>query len=172
MGVGADGEQKDSYVPSMELHARYTVFAEGCRGHLGKQLIAHFNLDEGKDPQHYGIGIKEVWKIDPEKHQEGLVVHGIGWPLSESTPAGGAFLYHAENHEVYLGLIADLNYSNPHLSPFEEFQRWKTHSKTREVLEGGERIAYGARALAKGGQNSLPEMAFPGGVLWAAMPAL
>ena len=165
MGVGADGAQKDSYVPSMELHARYTVFAEGCRGHLGKQLIAHFHLDDGKDPQHYGIGIKEVWKIDPDKHQEGLVVHGIGWPLSESNSSGGAFLYHAENHEVYLGLIADLNYSNPHLSPFEEFQRWKTHSKTREVLEGGERIAYGARALAKGGQNSLPEMAFPGGVL-------
>ena len=165
MGVGADGQQKDSYVPSMELHARYTVFAEGCRGHLGKQLISHFSLDDGRDPQHYGIGIKEVWKIDPEKHQEGLVVHGIGWPLSESNSSGGAFLYHAENHEVYLGLIADLNYSNPHLSPFEEFQRWKTHPKTREVLEGGERIAYGARALAKGGQNSLPEMAFPGGIL-------
>jgi len=165
MGVGANGEQKDSYVPSMELHARYTVFAEGCRGHLGKQLIAHYALDEGKDPQHYGIGIKEVWKVDPEKHQEGLVVHGIGWPLSESGSSGGAFLYHAENQEVYLGLIADLNYSNPHLSPFEEFQRWKTHPKTREVLEGGERIAYGARALAKGGLNSLPEMAFPGGVL-------
>ena len=165
MGVSANGEQKDSYVPSMELHARYTVFAEGCRGHLGKQLIAHYALDEGKDPQHYGIGIKEVWKVDPEKHQEGLVVHGIGWPLSESGSSGGAFLYHAENQEVYLGLIADLNYSNPHLSPFEEFQRWKTHPKTREVLEGGERIAYGARALAKGGLNSLPEMAFPGGVL-------
>jgi len=165
MGVGANGEQKDSYVPSMELHARYTVFAEGCRGHLGKQLIAHYALDEGKDPQHYGIGIKEVWKVDSEKHQEGLVVHGIGWPLSESGSSGGAFLYHAENQEVYLGLIADLNYSNPHLSPFEEFQRWKTHPKTREVLEGGERIAYGARALAKGGLNSLPEMAFPGGVL-------
>ena len=137
----------------------------GCRGHLGKQLISHFSLDDGRDPQHYGIGIKEVWKIDPEKHQEGLVVHGIGWPLSESNSSGGAFLYHAENHEVYLGLIADLNYSNPHLSPFEEFQRWKTHPKTKEVLEGGERIAYGARALAKGGQNSLPEMAFPGGIL-------
>ena len=136
MGVGADGQQKDSYVPSMELHARFTVFAEGCRGHLGKQLIAHYALDEGKDPQHYGIGIKEVWKVAPEKHQEGLVVHGIGWPLSESNSSGGAFLYHAENHEVYLGLIADLNYSNPHMSPFEEFQRWKTHSKTREVLGG------------------------------------
>ena len=165
MGVGADGQQKDSYVPSMELHATYTIFAEGCRGHLGKQLIAHFELDEGKDPQHYGIGIKEVWKISPNKHKEGVVVHGIGWPLSESGSSGGAFLYHAENNEVYLGLIADLNYSNPHLSPFEEFQRWKTHPKTREVLEGGERIAYGARALAKGGVNSLPEMTFPGGIL-------
>ena len=165
MGVGADAQQKDSYVPSMELHAAYTIFAEGCRGHLGKQLIAHFGLDKNKDPQHYGLGIKEVWKISPEKHQEGLVVHGIGWPLSESGSSGGAFLYHAENHEVYVGLIADLNYSNPYLSPFEEFQRWKTHPKTREVLEGGERIAYGARALAKGGLNSLPEMAFPGGVL-------
>jgi len=165
MGVGADGQQKDSYVPSMELHATYTIFAEGCRGHLGKQLIAHFELDKGKDPQHYGIGIKEVWKVPPDKHEEGVVVHGIGWPLSESGSSGGAFLYHAENNEVYLGLIADLNYSNPHLSPFEEFQRWKTHPKTREVLEGGERIAYGARALAKGGVNSLPEMTFPGGIL-------
>jgi electron-transferring-flavoprotein dehydrogenase len=165
MGVGAEGQHKDSYVPSMELHATYTLFAEGCRGHLGKQLIAHYGLDNDKDPQHYGIGIKEVWKIDPAKHQEGLVVHGIGWPLSESGSSGGAFLYHAENSEVYLGLIADLNYRNPYLSPFEEFQRWKTHPKTREVLEGGERIAYGARALAKGGKNSLPDMAFPGGVL-------
>jgi len=165
MGVGADGQQKDSYVPSMELHATYTIFAEGCRGHLGKQLIAHFELDKGKDPQHYGIGIKEVWKVSADKHEEGVVVHGIGWPLSESGSSGGAFLYHAENNEVYLGLIADLNYSNPHLSPFEEFQRWKTHPKTREVLEGGERIAYGARALAKGGVNSLPEMTFPGGIL-------
>lgn len=165
MGVASDGSQKDSYVPSMELHARYTLFAEGCRGHLGKQLIAHFGLDAGKDPQHYGLGIKEVWKIDPAKHQEGLVVHGIGWPLSESKSSGGAFLYHAENHEVYLGLITDLNYRNPHLSPFEEFQRWKTHPKTRAVLEGGERIAYGARALAKGGLNSLPKMSFPGGLL-------
>ena len=165
MGVASDGSQKDSYVPSMELHARYTLFAEGCRGHLGKQLIAHFKLDEGKDPQHYGLGIKEVWKIDPAKHQQGLVVHGIGWPLSESNASGGAFLYHAENNEVYLGLITDLNYRNPHLSPFEEFQRWKTHPKTRAVLEGGERIAYGARALAKGGLNSLPKMSFPGGLL-------
>jgi len=165
MGVGADGEQKDSYVPSMELHAKYTLFAEGCRGHLGKQLLSQFNLDEGKDPQHYAIGIKEIWQIDPAKHEEGKVIHGLGWPLSESNSSGGAFMYHAENNEVYLGLITDLNYANPHLSPFEEFQRWKTHSETKKYLEGATRIAYGARALAKGGYNSLPKMHFPGGLL-------
>lgn len=165
MGLAADGSQKDGYMQGMELHARYTLFAEGCRGHLGKQLIDRFDLSDGQDPQHYGIGIKEVWQIDPAKHQEGLVVHGLGWPLSESNSSGGAFLYHAENNEVYIGLITDLNYSNPHLSPFEEFQRWKTHPKTREILEGGTRIAYGARALAKGGYNSLPKMHFPGGLL-------
>ena len=165
MGVGADGEQKDSYVPSMELHAKYTLFAEGCRGHLGKQLLSQFNLDEGKDPQHYAIGIKEIWQIDPAKHEEGKVIHGLGWPLAESNSSGGAFMYHAENNEVYLGLITDLNYANPHLSPFEEFQRWKTHSETKKYLEGATRIAYGARALAKGGYNSLPKMHFPGGLL-------
>jgi len=165
MGLSADGSQKDGYMQGMELHAQYTLFAEGCRGHLGKQLIDRFGLSEGQDPQHYGIGIKEVWQIDPAKHQEGSVVHGLGWPLSESNSSGGAFLYHAENNEVYIGLITDLNYSNPHLSPFEEFQRWKTHPKTREVLEGATRIAYGARALAKGGYNSLPKMHFPGGLL-------
>ncbi len=165
MGIGMDGEQKDSYMPGMELHARYTLFAEGCRGHLGKQLIDKFGLDEGKNPQHYAIGIKEIWQIDPEKHQEGLVIHGLGWPLSESASSGGAFMYHAENNEVYLGLITDLNYSNPHVSPFEEFQRWKTHPETKKYLEGATRIAYGARALAKGGHNSLPKMHFPGGLL-------
>ena len=165
MGVGADGEQKDSYVPSMELHAKYTLFAEGCRGHLGKQLLSQFNLDEGKDPQHYAIGIKEIWQIDPAKHEEGKVIHGLGWPLAESNSSGGAFMYHAENNEVYLGLITDLNYANPHLSPFEEFQRWKTHSETKKYLEGATRIAYGARALAKGGYNALPKMHFPGGLL-------
>ena len=165
MGVGADGEQKDSYVPSMELHAKYTLFAEGCRGHLGKQLLSQFSLDEGKDPQHYAIGIKEIWQIDPAKHEEGKVIHGLGWPLAESNSSGGAFMYHAENNEVYLGLITDLNYANPHLSPFEEFQRWKTHSETKKYLEGATRIAYGARALSKGGYNSLPKMHFPGGLL-------
>ena len=165
MGISAEGEQKDSYMPGMELHAKYTLFAEGCRGHLGKELIAHFGLDEGKDPQHYGIGIKEVWQIKPELHEEGKVIHGLGWPLSESGSSGGAFMYHAENNEVYIGLITDLNYSNPHVSPFEEFQRWKTHPKTAKYLEGAERLAYGARALAKGGLNSLPKMNFPGGLI-------
>jgi len=165
MGISAEGEQKDSYMPGMELHAKYTLFAEGCRGHLGKQLIEHFGLDEGKDPQHYGIGIKEVWQIKPELHEEGKVIHGLGWPLAESGSSGGAFMYHAENNEVYIGLITDLNYSNPHVSPFEEFQRWKTHPKTAQYLEGAERLAYGARALAKGGLNSLPKMNFPGGLI-------
>ena len=165
MGLNAEGQPKDGYEQGMELHARYTLFAEGCRGHLGKELIGHFGLDEGKDPQHYGIGIKEVWQIDPELHEEGKVIHGIGWPLSESGSSGGAFMYHAENNEVYIGLITDLNYSNPHLSPFEEFQRWKTHPKTKPYLEGATRLAYGARALAKGGLNSLPKMSFPGGLL-------
>ena len=165
MGIGADGEKKDSYTPGMELHARYTLFAEGCRGHLGKQLISRFGLDEGKDPQHYGIGIKEIWEIPAEQHEEGLVVHGLGWPLQESGASGGAFLYHAENNQVYLGLITDLNYSNPHLSPFEEFQRWKQHPETLKYIQGGSRISYGARAITKGGYNSLPTMHFPGGLL-------
>ena len=165
MGIGADGTEKDSHVPSMELHARYTLFAEGCRGHLGKQLIRQFDLDAGKDPQHYGIGIKEIWQIDPSLHEPGKVIHGLGWPLSESGSSGGAFMYHAENNEVYLGFITDLNYANPHVSPFEEFNRWKTHPETSRYLEGGTRIAYGARALAKGGYNSLPKMHFPGGLL-------
>ena len=165
MGVSAEGQHKDSYMPGMELHAKYTLFAEGCRGHLGKQLIKHFALDEGKDPQHYGLGIKEVWEIPADKHQEGLVVHGLGWPLSESGSSGGAFLYHADSNQVYIGLITDLNYSNPHVSPYEEFQRWKHHPQTLKYLEGGTRLSYGARAIAKGGLNSLPKMHFPGGLL-------
>ena len=165
MGLTATGEHKDSYMPGMELHAKYTLFAEGCRGHLGKQLISHFSLDEGKDPQHYGIGLKEIWEIPPEQHHEGLVIHGLGWPLSESGSSGGAFMYHAENNQVFTGLIADLNYSNPHLSPFEEFQRWKHHPEASKYLKGGTRISYGARALAKGGLNSLPKMHFPGGLI-------
>ena len=165
MGVSIDGEQKAGYTQGMELHAKYTLFAEGCRGHLGKQLIAKFELDKDSDPQHYGIGIKEIWDIPKDKHEEGLVVHGIGWPLQESSSGGGAFLYHAENSQVYIGLIADLNYSNPHMSPYEEFQRWKQHPDTLKYLQGGSRISYGARAIIKGGLNSLPKMHFPGGLL-------
>jgi len=165
MGVGLDGEHKSGYAQGMELHAKYTLFAEGCRGHLGKQLIAKFELDKESDPQHYGIGIKEIWDIPKDKHEEGLVVHGLGWPLQESSSGGGAFLYHAENSQVYIGLIADLNYSNPHMSPYEEFQRWKQHPDTLKYLEGGSRITYGARAIIKGGLNSLPKMHFPGGLL-------
>ncbi|MBT5008268.1 MAG: electron transfer flavoprotein-ubiquinone oxidoreductase [Halieaceae bacterium] len=165
MGISESGEHKDSYMPGMELHAKYTLFAEGCRGHLGKQLIQKFALDAGKDPQHYGLGIKEIWEIDPSKHDEGTVEHGLGWPLSENSATGGGFLYHAENNQVYLGLITDLNYSNPHLSPFEEFQRWKHHPSVSKLLEGGSRLTYGARAITKGGYNSLPKMHFPGGLI-------
>lgn len=165
MGIGHDGEQKASYAQGMELHAKYTLFSEGCRGHLGKQLIKRFHLDKDSDPQHYGLGIKEIWEIPAKQHQEGLVVHGLGWPLNESSSGGGAFLYHAEKNQVYIGLIADLNYSNPHMSPFEEFQRWKHHPETFKHLKGGSRLTYGARAIIKGGLNSLPKMNFPGGLL-------
>ncbi len=165
MGVARDGSQKDSYMPGMELRAKYTLFTEGCRGHLGKQLISQYKLDEGKDPQHYGIGIKELWDIDPAKHEPGLVVHTTGWPLNESGSTGGSFLYHLENGQVYVGLITDLSYSNPHLSPFEEMQRLKHHPEIKKYLEGGKRVAYGARAITKGGFNSLPKMSFPGGLL-------
>jgi electron-transferring-flavoprotein dehydrogenase len=165
MGISASGEQKDTYMPGMELHAKYTLFSEGCRGHLGKQLIERFDLDRGKEPQHYGIGIKELWKIPDEKYKEGLVVHTAGWPLSESKSSGGSFLYHLEDNQVAVGLITDLAYSNPHVSPFDEFQRYKHHPKIKQYLEGGERIAYGARAIAKGGAQSQPKMSFPGGLL-------
>lgn len=165
MGIAEDGSQKDSYMPGMELHAKYTLFSEGCRGHLGKQLIEKFQLDEGKDPQHYGIGIKEIWKIADDKHEQGTVFHSTGWPLAESGSFGGAFLYHIEDNQISMGLITDLGYDNPHVSPFEEFQRFKQHPEVRKVLEGGERISYGARAIAKGGLQSLPKMTFPGGLL-------
>ncbi|ALO42024.1 electron transfer flavoprotein-ubiquinone oxidoreductase [Pseudoalteromonas phenolica] len=164
MGLDREGQPKDSYMPGMELRAKYTVFAEGCRGHLGKQLIKEFELDKDATPQHYGLGFKEIWQIDPSKHKEGTVVHGTGWPLTGDT-TGGSFMYHAENNQVVVGLIVDLNYSNPHLSPFDEFQRMKHHPVFKETLEGGERIAYGARAIAKGGFHSLPKMHFPGGLL-------
>lgn len=165
MGVDRDGKPKDGmHTPGMELRAKYTLFAEGCRGHIGKQLIARYELDKNCDPQHYGLGIKELWDIDPAKHEEGLVVHTAGWPLDNEN-SGGSFLYHTENNQVALGLIVDLSYSNPHLSPFEEFQRYKHHPVIKQYLEGGTRVAYGARAITKGGLNSLPEMVFPGGAL-------
>lgn len=164
MGLDKDGKPKDSFMPGMELKAKYTVFAEGCRGHLGKELIAKFALDADKSPQHYGLGFKEIWDIAPEKHQEGLVVHSAGWPLEKDTNGGG-YLYHAENNQVFVGLIVDLSYSNPHLSPFDEFQRYKHHPKIAQYLEGGKRVSYGARAMAKGGFNSLPKMTMPGAVL-------
>ena len=163
MGISETGEEKDSYMPGMELRAKYTVFAEGCRGHLGKELINRFKLDEGKSPQHYAIGFKEIWDIPAEQHQEGLVVHSAGWPLTDT--AGGSYLYHAENNQVLVGLIVDLSYENPYLSPFDEFQRLKHHPVFAQYLEGGTRVSYGARAIAKGGLNSLPKMHFPGGFL-------
>ncbi|MCP5427229.1 MAG: electron transfer flavoprotein-ubiquinone oxidoreductase [Chromatiaceae bacterium] len=164
MGRAADGSEKDSFEPGMELRAKYVLFAEGSRGHLGKQLIRRFSLDQGRDPQHYGIGIKELWEIPAESHQPGLVVHGSGWPLEKGTN-GGWFLYHMEERQVAVGLIVDLNYPNPYLSPFDEFQRLKLHPVLRQHLEGGKRITYGARALTKGGLNCLPKMSFPGGLL-------
>ncbi|SEQ99754.1 electron-transferring-flavoprotein dehydrogenase [Solimonas aquatica] len=164
MGINREGEHKADFAPGMELRAKYTFFAEGCRGHIGKQLIAQYRLDSEADPQHYGIGIKEVWTIDPAKHEPGLVIHGAGWPLGNDTP-GGAFLYHFENNQVLVGLIVPLSYSNPHLSPFDEFQRFKHHPVIAKYLEGGTRTSYGARALIKGGLNSLPKLTFPGGVL-------
>ena len=164
MGLDSNGKEKDAFMPGMELRAKYTVFAEGCRGHLGKELIAKFNLDAETSPQHYGLGFKEIWDIEPDKHQEGLVVHTAGWPLDKDT-TGGGYLYHAENNQVFVGLIVDLNYSNPHLSPFDEFQRYKHHPKISQYLEGGKRVSYGARALAKGGFNSLPKMTMPGAIL-------
>ncbi len=164
MGVSQSGEQKNSFTEGMELHAKYTLFAEGCRGHLGKELNAMFNLDALSDSQHYGLGIKELWDIEPERHQPGLVIHGTGWPLTSDT-GGGFFLYHSENNQVAFGLIVDLNYSNPHLSPFEEFQRMKHHPVLKQYLEGGKRVSYGARAITKGGFNALPKMTFPGGLI-------
>ncbi|MBR9828020.1 MAG: electron transfer flavoprotein-ubiquinone oxidoreductase [Oceanospirillales bacterium] len=165
MGVTAAGEQGPNYMEGMELHAKYTIFSEGCRGHLGKQLISRFKLDQDADPQHYGIGIKELWDIDPAKHQPGLVVHGSGWPLSDAGASGGFFLYHTDDNQVVVGLITDLNYANPWLSPFDEFQRMKHHPEISQILEGGKRVAYGARAITKGGFNALPKMTMPGALL-------
>ena len=164
MGVGRDGEQTENYMQGMELHAKYTFFAEGCRGHLGKQLMARFDLRADAEPQTYGIGIKELWEVDPSVHVPGLVVHTAGWPLGTDT-YGGSFLYHLEDNQVAVGFVVGLDYQNPFLSPFEEFQRYKTHPKIRHFFEGGRRVAYGARALNEGGLQSLPKLTFPGGVL-------
>ena len=164
MGVGRDGKPKASFEPGIELHARITVFAEGCRGHLTKTLFERFDLRAGADPQTYGIGIKELWEIDPAQHQQGLIVHTLGWPLDRST-YGGSFLYHLEDNQVAVGFVVGLDYTNPHLSPFEEFQRFKTHPKIRPTFEGGRRVAYGARAINEGGIQSIPKITFPGGLL-------
>ena len=164
LGIGKQGEHKSSYQAGYELLGKYTIFAEGCHGNLGQQLMQRFDLRQDADPQHYGIGLKEIWEIDADKHDEGLVVHTAGWPLDNHTEGGG-FLYHAANRQVFAGLIIALNYANPHLTPFAEFQRWKQHPKIRQYLEGGKRIAYGARAVNKGGLQSLPKLSFPGGML-------
>ena len=164
LGIGKDGEMKSGYQAGYELLGKYTIFAEGCHGNLGQQLMQRFDLRQDADPQHYGIGLKEIWEIDADKHDEGLVVHTAGWPLDNHTEGGG-FLYHAASKQVFLGLIIALNYANPHLTPFAEFQRWKQHPKIRQYLEGGKRIAYGARAVNKGGLQSLPKLCFPCGML-------
>jgi electron-transferring-flavoprotein dehydrogenase len=164
MGLNRDGTPGPHHQPGMELHARYTLFAEGCRGHLGKQLEAKFKLRDGADPQTYGIGIKELWEVKPENHRPGLVVHTAGWPMDNAT-YGGGFVYHLEDNLVAVGYVVGLNYSNPHLSPFEEMQRYKTHPEVRKYLEGGKRLAYGARAITAGGLQSLPRLIFPGGGL-------
>ena len=164
MGIGKDGQPTAQFQRGMELHAKYTVFAEGSRGHLGRQLIAKYALDAGKDPQSYGIGIKELWQAAPDRHQPGLVVHTAGWPLASDT-YGGSFLYHADGGQIAVGFVVGLDYRNPWLSPFNEFQRFKTHPAIRKHLEGGTRIGYGARAITAGGLLSLPKLVFPGGAL-------
>ncbi|MBC7780227.1 MAG: electron transfer flavoprotein-ubiquinone oxidoreductase [Proteobacteria bacterium] len=164
MGVGRDGRRTDAFQPGIELHAAYTLFAEGCRGHLGRQLEARFELRAGRDPQTYGIGLKELWQIPAERHVPGLVVHSAGWPLDRDT-YGGSFLYHLDQQQVAVGFVVGLGYRNPYLNPFEEFQRYKTHPSIRAFLEGGKRIAYGARAITAGGLQALPRLTFPGGAL-------
>jgi len=164
MGVGRDGQPKDAFQPGMELHAKYTLFGEGCRGSLSQQLMSRFNLRDGVDPQLYGLGIKELWQVAPEKHQPGLVIHSQGWPLDADT-GGGSFLYHFGDGLVSVGFVTHLNYANPHLSPFSEMQRFKTHPAIRGTFEGGKRLAYGARAINEGGLQSVPKLCFPGGAL-------
>src|SRR6185369_3009392 len=165
MGVARDGSHKPDYQPGMELHAKYTLFAEGARGHLTKQLKAKYDLERDCEPQVYGLGMKELWDIDPEKHVPGRVIHTQGWPLSESDSWGGGFLYHQANNQVALGFVVALDYKNPYVYPFEEFQRWKQHPAIRAILEGGRRVSYGARAINEGGWQSVPKLAFPGGAL-------
>ena len=167
MGVAADGSHKGEYEPGVELHAKYTLFAEGCRGSLGKQLIERFDLARDSDPQIYGIGIKELWEIDPAQHKQGHIMHTAGWPLDSKT-YGGSFFYHLEDNQLAVGFVVGLDYQNPHMSPFDEFQRMKTHPAIRGIFEGGRRISYGARALNEGGLQSLPELVFPGGMLIGA----
>ena len=164
MGVTREGEHGPNYQPGIELHARQTVFSEGCRGSLTKGLMSRFDLRNGVDPQTYGLGIKELWEVDPAVHQPGLTIHTVGWPLQSDT-YGGSFLYHLENNQVAVGFVVGLDYSNPYLSPYEEFQRFKTHPEIRKFFEGGRRVAYGARALSEGGFQSLPKLTFPGGLL-------
>ncbi len=164
MGIGQDGEQTASYQPGIELHAKYTFFAEGCRGSLGKELMERFQLRRGVEPQTYGIGLKELWEVAPDKHRQGLVMHTAGWPLDAET-YGGSFLYHMEDNQVSVGFVIGLDYRNPYLSPYEEFQRFKLHPKIRPLFEGGRRVAYGARAINEGGVQCLPKLTFPGGVL-------
>jgi len=165
MGIARDGSRKADYQPGMELHAKYTLFAEGARGHLTKQLKSKFDLERNCQPQVYGLGMKELWDIDPDKHVPGRVIHSQGWPLSESESWGGGFLYHQANNQVALGFVVALDYQNPHVFPFEEFQRWKQHPEVRKILEGGKRVSYGARAINEGGWQSVPKLAFPGGAL-------
>jgi electron-transferring-flavoprotein dehydrogenase len=165
MGIAADGSRTDSYTPGIELRGKYTLFAEGSRGHLGKQLIQLFNLDAHKQTQHYALGIKELWRVANTKHQAGLVIHTAGWPLTETNTGGGGFLYHLEDNQVVVGLISDLSYSNPYLSPYDEFQRYKHHPVIAQHLLGGERLSYGARTITKGGIQAQPTMNFAGGLL-------
>ena len=164
MGIDKNGNKKENFEPGIKLHGKVTVFAEGCRGHLGKQLINKFNLDQGKSPQQYGIGFKEIWDVDSVQHNEGLVMHTVGWPLDNNT-YGGSFCYHAENNQIFIGYVVGLDYQNPYLSPYDEFQRFKTHPTISKILKKGKRVAYGARALIEGGIQSLPKMHMPGALL-------
>ena len=164
MGIDKNHEKTSAFEAGIELIGKYTLFAEGCRGHLGKQLIKKYSLDNGKSPQSYGIGLKEIWEIDSKNHKEGSIMHSAGWPLSTNV-YGGSFLYHMDNNQISIGFVMGLDYQNPNLSPYEEFQKFKTHPEISKILKNGRRIAYGARALNEGGYQSLPKLYFPGGAL-------